>query len=119
RIVVAAALAILDGEHGGEVVHAARLLRQLDAVAAGGLADLKAADGVEGERLAAFAALVPALRAFDRADEDRVPAEPDLGAIIDPEADVAPSLASAGIPSRLPAHTHLHVELSERGGRDA
>ena len=63
-VVIAAALIIVDGEQCGEVIHAIWLLHQVDAVAAGNLADLKIAYGIERQRLAALAAFVVAFGAF-------------------------------------------------------
>jgi hypothetical protein len=63
-----------DGEQCGEVIHAIWLLHKVDAVAAGSLADLKIAYGIERQRLAAPAAFVVTLRALQGANRDHVAA---------------------------------------------
>ncbi len=71
-VVIAAALVVVDGEQCGEVIHMIWLL--VDAVAAGSLADLKIAYGIERQRLAAPAAFVVTLRALQGAYRDHVAA---------------------------------------------
>src|SRR5690242_17042838 len=79
-VVITAALRIFDGYHGRVVVHAAGFLCESQSAAARRLTDLKTPDGIEGDRLAATAAFVPALGALHCANKNRVSAHAHFGA---------------------------------------
>lgn len=114
-VMIAAALIVIDREHSGEIVPPVGLLSEIDTVAPGYLPNLKVANGIVRERVAAGAAFIVAPAAFQRAYRDAVSPQAQFGHVIDPKAQLATSLARTGIPAGLLTNPELDFDLRKRG----